>query len=75
MICFVSEPSKATGSSTRRVGKPGRRGAELIEKSFHGPLSEQVRDALRYLQSNAIREKVIKHKDRAEATRIYNYPY
>jgi ATP-dependent DNA helicase RecG len=38
-------------------------------------LHEQVRDALRYLKSNAVREKVIKHMDRAEATRIFNYPY
>ncbi len=46
-----------------------------MEKSFHGPLHEQVRDALRYLESNVIREKVVKHKDRAEATRIFNYPF
>src|SRR5947209_2866538 len=30
---------------------------------------------MRYLQNNVIREKVIKHKDRAEATRIFNYPF
>ena len=48
---------------------------ELIEKTFQGPVHEQIRDALRYLQNNVIREKVIKHKDRAEATRIFNYPF
>lgn len=41
----------------------------------NGPLHEQVQDALRYLQNNVIREKVIKHRDRAEATRIFNYPF
>jgi ATP-dependent DNA helicase RecG len=52
----------------------GPGGDVLIEKSFHGPLHEQVRDALRYIESNVVREKVVKHGDRAEATRIVNYP-
>ena len=47
---------------------------ELIEKEFHSPLHEQVRDALRYIDSNVIQEKVIKHPDRPEATRFFNYP-
>lgn len=47
----------------------------LVEKTFHGPLHEQVRDALRYIESSVIREKVIKHKDRAKATRLFNYPF
>ena len=53
----------------------GPGGGELVEKSFTGPLHEQVRDALRYLQTDVIREKVVKHKDRAQATRIFNYPF
>ena len=53
----------------------GPAGAELIEKTLRGPIHEQVRDALRYIQNNVIREKVIKQKDRAEATRIFNYPF
>jgi ATP-dependent DNA helicase RecG len=53
----------------------GAGGGELIEKTFHGPLHEQVRDALRYLESNVIRERVVKHKDRAESTRTFNYPF
>ena len=53
----------------------GPGGDELIEKVFHGPLHEQVRDALRYIEVNVIREKIIKHPDRAEATRLFNYPF
>lgn len=53
----------------------GPGGGELVEKTFHGPLHEQVRDALRYLETDVIREKVVKHKDRAEATRVFNYPF
>ena len=52
----------------------GPAGAELIEKTLRGPIHEQVRDALRYIQNNVIREKVVKHADRAEATRFFNYP-
>ena len=53
----------------------GPGGGELIEKTFHGPVHEQVRDALRYIQNSVIREKVVKSKDRAEATRLFNYPF
>jgi ATP-dependent DNA helicase RecG len=53
----------------------GPGGDELIEKTFHGPIHEQVRAALKYLKNNLIREKVVKHRDRAESTRIFNYPF
>jgi ATP-dependent DNA helicase RecG len=52
----------------------GPAGAELIEKTLRGPIHEQVRDALRYIQNNVLREKVVKHADRAEASRFFNYP-
>ena len=52
----------------------GPAGEELIEKTLRGPIHEQVRDALRYIQNNVIRETVVKHEDRAEATRFFNYP-
>lgn len=53
----------------------GPGGGELVEKVFRGPLHEQVRAALRYLQNHVLREKVVKHRNRAEATRIGNYPF
>jgi ATP-dependent DNA helicase RecG len=53
----------------------GPGGDGLIEKTLRGPIHEQVRDALRYIRNNVIIEKVIKHPDRAEATRIFNYPF
>ena len=52
----------------------GPAGKELIETTLRGPIHEQIRDALRYIQNNVIREKVIKHANRAEATRFFNYP-
>ena len=53
--------------------RPGR--GRTHREDLHGPVHEQVRDALRYIQNSVIREKVVKRKDRAEATRIFNYPF
>ncbi|MEX1028000.1 MAG: RNA-binding domain-containing protein [Candidatus Paceibacterota bacterium] len=53
----------------------GPGGGEIIEKSFQGPVHEQIRNCLKYLQNDVIREKIIKHKDRAESTRFFNYPF
>ncbi len=77
VLFFTDEPKKyLPGAQIDVVIFPkGPGGGELVEKSFAGPLHEQVRDALRYLQTDVIREKVVKHKDRAEATRIFNYPF
>jgi ATP-dependent DNA helicase RecG len=77
VLFFHDEPRKfIPGSQIDVVIFPrGPGGDELIEKEFHGPLHEQVRDALRYIESNVSREKVIKHQDRAEATRLFNYPF
>lgn len=45
------------------------------EKIFEGPIQYQLVNALSYLKSNFIKEKVIKHIDSEEAERIFNYPY
>ena len=45
------------------------------EKSFKGPLDRMLTDALNYIKSQFIEEKVQKFPDRAEAERRYNYPY
>ena len=47
----------------------------MTEKVFTGPLDRQLRDALSYIQNYIIKEKVTKVPGRAEAERIYNYPY
>jgi ATP-dependent DNA helicase RecG len=38
-------------------------------------LQKQLRDALSYIQTNIISEKVVKHPDRAESNRFFNFPY
>jgi len=77
VLFFHDEPRRfLPGAQIDVVTFPrGPGGGEIVEKIFHGPLHEQVRDALRYLQNDVIREKVVKHKDRAEASRIFNYPF
>jgi ATP-dependent DNA helicase RecG len=77
VLFFTDEPKKfLPGAQIDVVIFPkGAGGGQIIEKTFHGPIHEQIRDALRYLQNNILREKVVKVKDRAEATRIFNYPF
>ena len=53
----------------------GAGGARFEEKIFTGPLARMTREALAYIQRNYLRETVIKHPDRAEATRVWNFPY
>ena len=53
----------------------GDGGDKIIEKTFTGPLHEQLRTALRYIRNTVITEQVVKMPDRAEAERFFNYPY
>jgi ATP-dependent DNA helicase RecG len=48
---------------------------EFKEKIFSGPIDRQIRDSLDYLRNTVLFEKVIKHPDRAEADRFFNYPF
>lgn len=58
------------------VELPEGEGGNIIrERTFKGPIHQQLRDALLYLENNIIVEDVIKHPDVAEAERYYNYPY
>ncbi len=50
-------------------------GDQIIEKTFKGPLHQQLREALQYIRNSVIQEWVIKFSDRAEAERFFNYPY
>ena len=53
----------------------GAGGDRFDEKIFKGPLARMTREALGYIQRNYLRETVVKHPDRAEATRVWNFPY
>lgn len=53
----------------------GAGGDRFEEKSFKGPLGRMTREALDYIRRNYLVETVIKHPQRAEAERVWNYPY
>ena len=53
----------------------GAGGDRFDEKVFKGPLARMVRDALGFIQRNYLVETVVKHPDRAQATRVWNFPY
>jgi ATP-dependent DNA helicase RecG len=55
--------------------KEGPGGNKFSEKIFKGPIPRMTRDVLDYIKRNLIAETVIKHRDRAEATRVENFPY
>ena len=50
-------------------------GKNFEEKYFRGPLHVQLRNALSYIRTNIIVEKVKKISGQAEAQRFYNFPY
>ncbi|MGV8147193.1 MAG: RNA-binding domain-containing protein, partial [Alkaliphilus sp.] len=50
-------------------------GDVFTEKIFKGPIHNQVRKVLSYIESTIIKEKIIKIKNKAEAIRVFNYPY
>lgn len=55
--------------------KEGPGGNRFSEKIFKGPLPRMTGDALDYIKRNFISETIIKHRDRAEATRVENIPF
>tara|TARA_R110000737_G_scaffold302529_1_gene309628 strand:+ start:499 stop:2121 length:1623 start_codon:yes stop_codon:yes gene_type:complete len=50
-------------------------GKAFKEYSFNGPLHEQLRKTLSFIHTNIISEQVVKHKNKAEAERFFNYPF
>lgn len=57
------------------VDIPDPTGTNMTEKVFTGPIQRQLNDALAFIKNYTLKEVVIKSADRAEATRISNYPY
>ena len=53
----------------------GAAGDSFDEKIFKGPLARITREALDYIRRNYLKETVVKHLDRAEAERFWNFPY
>lgn len=52
----------------------GPGGDRFEEKEFRGPLGRITRDAIDYIDSHYLKETVIKHEERPEAERFWNFP-
>jgi len=52
----------------------GAGGDRFEEKVFQGPLGRITKDAIDYVARNYLKETVIKHADRSEAERFWNFP-
>ncbi len=50
-------------------------GDRFEEKIFQGPLSNIVRNAIDFIERNYLKETVIKHPQRPEAERFWNFPH
>ena len=48
---------------------------EFTEKKMEGPVQQQITDTLNWIKTSFLQEKVIKISGRAEAARMWNYPY
>ncbi|HAG05202.1 MAG TPA: AAA family ATPase [Lachnospiraceae bacterium] len=57
------------------VDIPDPTGTNMTEKVFTGPIQRQLKDALAYIKNYTLKEVTIKEKNRAEAVKIFNYPY
>lgn len=77
LMFFSNEPDKFFPYAQIDIVQfpQGLGGDNIIENTFKGPIHQQLKDALRFIQNNIITERVIKHPDRAEADRFFNYPY
>lgn len=77
LLFFTEEPSKWFKQTQIDIVQmpDGPGGKTLIEKTFKGPLSTMLRDALGYLKNQFVTEYVAKSRDEAEADRYFNVPY
>ena len=78
LLMFGERPDKLIPGSKIELVRFHDKEAEasdFTEKTFYGPIWKQVRDALDYIKTTVIEEKVIKVDGKAEAERFFNYPF
>ncbi|WP_276503777.1 RNA-binding domain-containing protein [Terrimonas pollutisoli] len=75
LLFFSEKPDKYfPGVKTDVVLHQDKSGTVFTEKTFTGPVHQQLRNVLSFIQTNIIKEKVIKISARVEVDRIYNFP-
>ena len=76
LLMFNENPEKFfRGARIEVVDIPNPTGEEMVEKIFTGPIQRQLKDALLYIKNYVLKEKIYKFNDKAEALRVFNYPY
>lgn len=76
LLMFSEHPEKYFRYARIEViDLPDPTGANMVEKVFTGPIQRQLTEALSYIKNYALKEMVLKNRNKAEADRIWNYPY
>lgn len=77
LLFFNSNPDKFFPATQIDVVNfpDGASGDIIEEKIFKGALGRITQDALEYIKNRFIKETVIKHADKPQAQRFWNYPF
>ena len=79
VLMFTEHPEKLIPGAyielIRFNTKEAEASDDFTEKVFTGPIWKQVEDALEYIKTTVIEQKVVKIQGKAEAERYFNYPY
>lgn len=76
LLFFSQEPHKFFDRAwIEVVVRKDEAGKDFDEKYFKGPLHIQLRNTLDFIRTNIITERIKKVSGRAEAQRVYNFPY
>lgn len=76
ILMFSEQPEKYFRyARIEVVDIPDPTGNNMTEKVFTGPIQRQLKDVLAYIKNYTIKDVIIKDKTKAEAVKIYNYPY
>ena len=76
LLMFTQNPEKFfRGAQIDVVEFPGGLGSKQFnEKIFNGPIQKQLKNAIAYIKASVLKSKIVKHSDRPEADRFFNYP-
>lgn len=75
LLFFSEMPDKYfPGTKTDLIIHHDKSGTSFTEKILTGPVQQQLRNVLSFIQTNIIKERVLKLSARVEAERIYNFP-
>lgn len=77
LLMFTAKPTQYVKSAYIDVVRfpEGLAAAEFEEMTFNGPIQQQLQDVLDYFKGNIVVSKVIKLKNTAESTSVFNYPF